>query len=114
MTDAHIWAAIAFVALCMFAAQNIYFARTAKSTAEAFSILEKMDDRFDARVRSVTEKLAQMLRKGKPEDTQTTTSTPLPPPEDAMTKIFGGPPLVPLDEVEQPEADERLAVFDAS
>lgn len=63
MTEAQGWALTALGALLVLAAFLVLVGRTTIQQANAFSVLEKMDQRMDERIRIVTSRIESALRK---------------------------------------------------
>lgn len=110
MTEAQLWALIAFLMLSGWATSLVLFARATLPMANALSVTNKVDALVDDRIVKLYERIEQRRTKGastvrqpaaKPTDTI--------PADDAAREIartFGGMPFSP----EQPDA-ESVEIF---
>jgi hypothetical protein len=105
VTEALLWATLAITVTTTFAVFVVLFARAQLAQANAIKIWTMLDERFDERVHTVTEKYLNLKKKQQPVFPPTPSRGTAPDPIAAVERVFGGAPFIP----EQPEAEMEIA-----
>lgn len=108
MESALLWSSVALLALAGWAGTLFVLTKALMPQANALNVLQKVDTLIDGRIRSVVERVQQ--RQGKLPDPKTIGTRVVDNPDDAAASairdVFGGAPLMPLDE--QPDSGSEM------
>ena len=89
MTDAHLWAAIALLALAGWAATNVFVGKANLPTANALGSLVKTNNAIDDRVYATIQRIQQRQQKIAPKPEQPESRRPT-AEQAEMSRMFGG------------------------
>jgi len=110
MNDAHLWAAIALLALGGWAFTNVRVTHGLLPQANALNVLGKLDAIIDERIRVVVERVTARAERRPPGDQPRAQTQARNAATEELERAFGGMPLSPIGE--QPDSDQRMEVVE--
>lgn len=113
MTSAELWAAIALLALAGWSFSNYTVQRSFVPITNAFSILEKLNERIDNQIRETLARIQQRTGGTVPAPSK---SVAPPSPHDNMldqvNQVLGAAALSPMEE--QPDSGESIEIAEGA